>query len=76
VGVKPDVLVETTNADVAAGRDGVLEKAQEILREAKKLRRLSTNLQVLGAGHTAPGGNSALRFDAKERAFSRDRRRR
>jgi len=36
VGVKPDVLVETINADVAAGRDGVLEKAQEILREAKK----------------------------------------
>ena len=26
MGVKPDVLVETTNADVAAGRDGVLVK--------------------------------------------------
>jgi C-terminal processing protease CtpA/Prc len=32
VGVQPDVPVELTIADVAAGRDAVLEKALEILK--------------------------------------------
>ena len=36
VGVQPDVAVALTKADVAAGRDPVKEKAQEILRSPNK----------------------------------------
>jgi C-terminal processing protease CtpA/Prc len=36
VGVQPDVLVERTIADVAGGRDPIMEKALEILNSSKK----------------------------------------
>ncbi len=36
VGVQPDVRVDVTRADVAAGRDSPLEKAQEILKSSKR----------------------------------------
>jgi C-terminal processing protease CtpA/Prc len=33
VGIIPDILVETTLDDIVRGRDPVLEKALELLRE-------------------------------------------